>query len=201
MIRSQAVTHRAESPDVDRSDQTPAANPDAFERFVADHYMSVRRLVFRLLGWRDGGEDVVQEVFLAAFTGWRQLRRETSAEFWLKRIAVNKCRSRLRREALRARWLRWVERGRRDEPETTDEDSLAGEERAERVRRAINALPSTYREVTVLFYLEGMTADQIAQLTGIRRNTIEVRLYRARRQLAEQLADLVEHLKVKFDAR
>jgi RNA polymerase sigma-70 factor (ECF subfamily) len=129
------------------------------------------------------------------------LGRETSAEFWLKRIAVNKCRSRLRREALRARWLRWVERGPRDEPKTTGEDFLAGEERAERVRQAINALRSAYREVTVLFYLEEMTVDQIAQLTGIRRNAVEVRLYRARRQLAEQLADLADHPKAKFDAR
>jgi len=186
---------------VDRPDRTPAANSDAFEQLVADHYVSIRRLVFRLLGWRDGVEDVVQEVFLAAFASWRRLRRETSAEFWLKRIAVNKCRSRLRREALRARWLRWVERGPPDEPKTTDEDCLAGKERAERVRRAINALPSTYREVTLLFYLEEMTVDQIAQLTGVRRNAVEVRLYRARRQLAEQLADLADHLNAKSDAR
>ena len=109
---------------MERPGRTPAADPGAFEQLVADHYASVRRLVFRLLGWRDGGEDVVQEVFLAAFASWRRLRRETSAEFWLKRIAVNKCRSRLRREAVRARWLRWIERAPRDEPKTAHENSL-----------------------------------------------------------------------------
>jgi RNA polymerase sigma factor CnrH len=198
---SQAVIHRAESPDVELPDRTPAPSRDAFEQLVADHYASVRRLVCRLLGWRDGGEDVVQEVFLSAFTSWRRLRRQTSAEFWLKRIAINKCRSRLRREALRARWLRWIERGPPDEPKIADEDSLVGEERADRVRRVINGLPSAYREVVVLFYLEEMSVDQIAQLTGNRRNAVEVRLYRARRKLAEQLADLADHQKAKFDAR
>jgi RNA polymerase sigma-70 factor (ECF subfamily) len=175
---------------VERPDRKSAAETDTFERLVADHYTSVRRLVFRLLGWRDGGEDVVQEVFLAAFGGWRRLRRAESAEFWLKRIAVNMCRGRLRREAVRARWFRWIVRTTRDEPTATDHDSLAGEERAERVRRAINALKPHYREVTVLFYLEEMTMEQITQLTGVRRNTVEVRLHRARRQLAECLADL-----------
>jgi RNA polymerase sigma factor (sigma-70 family) len=200
-IRSQAAIPRAESHDVERPDRTPGADRDAFEQFVADHYASVRRLVFRLLGWRDGGEDVVQEVFLAAWAGWRRLRRETSAEFWLKRIAVNKCRSRLRREAVRARWLRWIVRAPPEEPKTADDDSLAGEERAERVRRAINALGPRYREVTVLFYLEEMTVEQIAQLTNTRRNTVEVRLHRARRQLAEHLADLADHLGVNSCAR
>jgi RNA polymerase sigma factor (sigma-70 family) len=186
---------------VERRDHTSPADRDAFEQLVADHYASVRRLIIRLLGWRDGGEDLVQDVFMSAFASWRRLRRETSAEFWLKRIAVNKCRSRLRREALRARWLRWIQRGPRDEPKTADADSPANEERAARVRQAINALPAVYREVTVLFYLEEMTVDRIAQLTNNRRNTIEVRLHRARRQLAAQLADLAGHLEAKSDGR
>jgi RNA polymerase sigma factor (sigma-70 family) len=186
---------------VERPGRTPAADRDAFEQLVADHYASVRRLVFRLLGWRDGGEDVVQEVFLAAWAGWRRFRRETSAELWLKRIAVNKCRSRLRREALHTRWLRWLQRAPPEEPKTADDDSLAGEERAGRVRRAINALKPRFREVTVLFYLEEMSVDQIAQLTHARRNTVEVRLHRARRQLAEDLADLADHSGVNSRAR
>jgi len=186
---------------VERPDRTPAADRDAFEQFVADHYASVRRLVFRLLGWRDGGEDVVQEVFLAAWAGWRRLRRQTSAEFWLKRIAVNKCRSRLRREAVRAHWLRWLQRAPPEEPKTADEDCLAGEERTERVRHAINALESRYREATVLFYLDELTVDEIAQLTNTRRNTVEVRLHRARRRLAEHLADLADRSGVDFHAR
>ncbi len=199
MIRSEAVTPGAESYDVERPDRTPAADRSAFEQLVADHYESIRRLVSRLLGWCDGGEDVVQEVFLAAFVYWRRLRRETSAEFWLKRIAVNKCRSRLRREALRARWFRWIQRRPRVEPVTVDADPLAREERAKRVRRAVSALPVVYREVTVLFYLEEMTVDQIAKLTSSRRNTVEVRLHRARQRLAEQLSDLDDHLEYESD--
>jgi RNA polymerase sigma-70 factor (ECF subfamily) len=190
----------AESPDVQRPDRTPAADLAIFERLVADHYGSVRRLVFRLLGRRDGGDDVVQEVFLAAYSNRRRLRREASAEFWLKRIAVNKCRSQLRREGVRSRWRRWIERAPPAEPQMADVNSLASKERAERVRRAIDTLKPRYREAIVLYYLEGMTVDQIARLTGARRNTVEVRLHHARRQLAEQLADLADD-RVDFHAR
>ena len=49
-----------------------------------------------------------------------------------------------------------------------------------------------YREVAVLHYLEQMDVAQIADVTGVRRNTVEVRLHRARQQLKELLTDLVE---------
>jgi RNA polymerase sigma-70 factor (ECF subfamily) len=49
-----------------------------------------------------------------------------------------------------------------------------------------------YREATVLYYLEQLNIDQIAEIIGVRRNTVEVRLHRARRQLEKILADMME---------
>jgi RNA polymerase sigma-70 factor (ECF subfamily) len=72
------------------------------------------------------------------------------------------------------------------------EDTLAAREQASRVREAIGSLRLRYREVTVLHYLEQMSVEQIAEVVGVRRNTVEVRLHRARRQLEELLADLME---------
>jgi RNA polymerase sigma-70 factor (ECF subfamily) len=163
-----------------------------FERMVARHHDDVRRLAFRLLGWRSDAEDVVQEVFLAAWAAWRRYPGAEAAGLWLKRIAVNKCRSRLRRNAVRARWRAWLRFTMRDEPQTARQDVLEQEERAVRVRRAIESLAPRYRETTVLYYLEQMSLDEIAQVTGRRRNTVEVQLHRARRTLENALKDLVE---------
>ena len=167
-------------------------NGGEFERIVARHRDEIRRLAFRLLGWHGDGEDVVQEVFLAAWTAWRRYPGTESASLWLKRIAVNKCRSRMRRNAVRARWRAWLRSAPPDEPEALCEDLLEQEERAVRVRRAIESLPPRYRETTVLYYLEEMSLDEIAQVTGRRRNTVEVQLHRARRMLEIELQDLVE---------
>jgi RNA polymerase sigma-70 factor (ECF subfamily) len=171
---------------------TPAADRDAFDRLVMQCHEPIRRLVFRLLGWRDGVEDVVQEVFLSAWAGWGRLRDRGSADVWLKRITVNKCRSRLRREAVRVRWLGWLSASRPAEPPCEMEDTLAAREQASRVRKAIGSLGLHYREVTILHYFEQMSVEQIAEVVGVRRNTVEVRLHRARRQLEELLADLME---------
>ncbi len=169
--------------------EPPDADRAAFEQLVATHHASIRQLVFRLLGWRDDGDDVLQEVFLAAWASRRKLPKVEKVEFWLKRIAVNKCRSHLRRAAVRARWRRWIERAPPQEPLVAADDPLDASEQGETIRNAINALKPRYREVIVLQYLEELTVPQIAKITGARPNAIEVRLHRARGQLAEQLID------------
>ncbi|MEP0842854.1 MAG: sigma-70 family RNA polymerase sigma factor, partial [Phycisphaerae bacterium] len=65
-------------------------------------------------------------------------------------------------------------------------------ERFEQVRRAIDRLPASYREVIVLRYLEQMSIEQIAEVLSARTATIQVRLHRARHKLKDQLKDLVK---------
>jgi RNA polymerase sigma factor (sigma-70 family) len=173
-------------------DGTPAHARDAFDRMVVERHGPIRRLVYRLLGWRDGGEDVVQEVFLSAWAAWGRVRNKDGVDLWLRRIAINKCRSRLRREAVRRRWFGWLSATAPQEPQAMMEDSLVATERAGRVREAISALRPRYREVIVLHYLEQMSVEQIAAAVGSRPNAVEVRLHRARRQLEDLLADLME---------
>jgi len=170
----------------------PERDCDAFDRLVEEYHGTVGRLVFHLLDWPDGVEDVVQDVFLSAWAAWTRFPGPDRAEPWLKRIAVNKCRSRLRRKAIRARWLAWLDNVLPREPEAPADDPLMKEERAIRVQKAIQSLGRTYREVTVLHYLEEMSVDEIAEVVGARRNAVEVRLHRARRQLQTLLADLME---------
>src|SRR5581483_11223859 len=78
-------------------------DPAAFERMVALYEPRVARLAQRLLGWDGDVDDVVQDVFLVALTkgGWRG---ESSAWTWLTTVTLNRCRSRLRRRALWARF-------------------------------------------------------------------------------------------------
>jgi RNA polymerase sigma factor (sigma-70 family) len=183
---------RAHDRDTNLPQRPPAPGADDFDRSVAENHDRIRMLVFRLLGWRDGIEDVVQDVFLAAWTGWPRFRGRSSVELWLKRIAVNKCRSRLRREAVRKRWFGWVQGVFKNQLQAPADQLLDRQEQADRVRSAIRALKPVYRETTVLHYLENLSIDEIAEVLGVRRNTVEVRLHRARRQLEIILANEME---------
>jgi len=165
-----------------------AKQPDALERLVQEHHASVTRLAYRLLGWRGDVEDVVHDVFLAAFKKIDRFRAESSEWTWLAAITINRCRSQRRREILRFRWLKQRDVV-REAPMYRDRDNLERDETAIRVRTAVQKLSARDRELIVLHYLEELPVSQLSKLLGAADKTIHVRLHRARNRLKELLGN------------
>ena len=149
-------------------------------------YAYVARLVGRLLGWRRDVDDLVQDVFVSALSAWPRFRGDCTARTWLTRIAVNKCRSHMRRRWLRDRlFAAWQARR---EPADADVANVADNvETTEQVGRAVGRLRQRDREVIVLHYLEQLSVIDIAGALKISHNAVEVRLSRARQRLKEIL--------------
>ena len=164
----------------------------AFDRIVERHSAEIAALAGRLLGWPQDVDDVVQDVFVAAFVGLKTFRGDCRLRTWLFTIAINKCRSHRHRRALRLRRVTRQEAAR--DPCTHDdaEQRAMDRETFARVRRAVRALPQNYREVVVLRYLQGFDTEDICGLLGITRNVMQVRLSRARTRLKEDLIGLIE---------
>ncbi len=161
----------------------------AFDALVAVHQDRVSRLAYRLLGWPSDVDDVVQEVFLAAWKALPRFQGRSSLATWLTRITINECRS------LRRRWGRVIHResvgpGRVCSPAA--DSRMMDSESFGRVRRAVAALPVRYREVVVLHYLEQMPIGTVSDLLGVSTNTVVVRLHRARAKLKSKLCDLMQ---------
>jgi len=160
-----------------------AALAERFDEIVERHGPRIARLVQRLLGWPSEVEDVVQDVFAAAWARRESFRGEAEVGTWLMRIAVNVCRTRQRR---RYRWLRWWEGAAAGvSPAAATDEPDAELRRA--VRAAIAELPTAHREVVVLRYLEGREPREITEIVGVRKNTVEARLSRARKALRARL--------------
>jgi RNA polymerase sigma-70 factor (ECF subfamily) len=153
---------------------------DALEMLVRDYHAPVTRLAYRLLGWRGDVEDVVHDVFLAAFKQQHRFRGESSPWTWLAAITINRCRTHLRRKLLHLRWLRKREVRRED---ASDAQPIERDETARKVRDAVAKLSPRDREVIVLYYLEELTVPEISGITGARDKAIHVRLHRARKRL------------------
>ena len=164
-----------------------SGDAEAFEQLVALYQPRVARLAQRLLGWNGEIDDVVQDVFLTAWNKIGSFRRQSSLWTWLTVITLNQCRSRIRRRNLLQRLpFRLV---RRDAHPPADRGSIR-QETGQRVREAVAALKPAERELIVLHYLEHRPVDELAALLGVSKNTLEVRLHRARQRLKETLADL-----------
>jgi RNA polymerase sigma-70 factor (ECF subfamily) len=152
-----------------------AALAEVMERFGDDVY----RTAYLLLGDHHLAEDVSQDTFLTAYRKIGQFDGRGAFGGWLRSIAVNHCRSRMRR----ASWKRLLLR-RQDQMETAG--AAPGPEEIS-VRRSLAGeilqLPYPYREVIVLHYYHDLTVKEIAERLGKSEGTVKSRLSRARRQL------------------
>lgn len=162
----------------------------AFDRLIERYLKDVSGLASRLLGWDSEVEDVVQDVFLAAFVGLKKFRLECSVKTWLFGITVNKCRSYRYRRMLRGKAFSQARQIKVTASKRAAQKSRCQEERHEQVRQAVRRLPVKYREAVVLRYLEGLSTKEIIKVLGISENAFHTRLSRARGQLEKELSNI-----------
>ena len=172
-----------------RSREADLAARDAFDRLIRIHQRSIARLVARLMAWPSDSapvEDVVQEVFMVAWEKRHQFRGEADASTWLTRIAINKSRNHWRKSV---RWKQVLEQfSDFIRSQATGEPSrLRHDQLQDRLHTAIRRLRPTDREIIVLHYLEERPVDEISELLGAKRNTVDARLSRARKRLKSLL--------------
>jgi RNA polymerase sigma factor (sigma-70 family) len=175
-------------------EQFSQSNESAFESIIRLYSADVAALANRLLGWPGEVEDITQDIFLAAFLGLKKFRRDCSLKTWLFTITINKCRSFRYKRKLRK--LRTIpiptnDIGMRLPPAGAYRELMEAET-FERVRNAIAALPAKYREAVVLRYLQELPTEEISRILGISKNTLQVRLNRARERLKLDLAEFME---------
>ena len=164
---------------------------EAFEQLVRLYQPRIARLAHRLLGWGRSCDvdDVVQDVFVAVLEKSRGFRGEAAVWSWLTTITLNRWRSRARRSLLKSRAISLL--GVRRQCMAASQEVI-GDELSHVVRSAVAALPQRDRELIVLIYLENRTASEVSALLGASRNTIDVRLHRARGRLRKMLAGFIE---------
>ena len=166
---------------------------EAFGVLVSRHARSILSVTSRMLGPSADAEDVAQETFVAAFKSLASFQFGAKFSTWLYRIAVNKCT-----DALRARrpTVSLDEGG--DEStaarETADEETPQWEleqvELAWELDKGIQALPHLYRESFVLKHIEGLGYDEMSEILGVNRDTLKMRVYKARTMLCQSLGHL-----------
>lgn len=156
-----------------------AGSHEAFERLYRRHADRIFRLARWMLSTPDV-EDVVQDVFVRAWTRLHTLRGAQSFGPWLRRLAANvvlRRRQRLARARSRAAPMEAALRS----------AATPGPERGIDLERGIVSLPPGARDVFVLHDVEGFSHVEIAALLGVAQATSRSQLSRARMLLREFL--------------
>jgi RNA polymerase sigma-70 factor, ECF subfamily len=172
----------------------------AFVALMTRYQDRVYRLAIRMCRNAADAEEIVQETFSLAYRGLQSFQGESRFVTWLYRIAVNQVLMRRRAASRRPVWStdgRGTELGdlggtaAGSEPSESTEELVHQKGLTERVREALARLDESHRAALVLRDLEGLTAEESAEILGISPSAVRQRAHRARLKLRELLADLV----------
>ena len=185
--QSKTETPRVEGKNPETSDvllvhRAKAGDGKAFHELVDRHADRMYRLAVSMVGNAADAEDVLQETFAGAFKGLKGFEERASVRTWLTRILVMQA-ARLRRDRKRRN------EGPGDAGEarsvTSGETGVVGAKID--VHAAMQALSVEHREVLLLREFEQLSYEEIAEVLGVPRGTVESRLHRARAELKELL--------------
>jgi RNA polymerase sigma factor (sigma-70 family) len=166
-----------------------AGDRDAFVRLVDAHANVVTRIALAIVRDIHASQDVAQEVFLVAWKDLRKLRNPESFLPWVRQVTRNVAHS----------WLREQSRvSDRDteailaaavDPRLTPPELLEAAEQQRIVDEVIGSLPDDAREVITLYYSEGRSVKQVADLLGLSEVAVKKRMSRARERIREDLLE------------
>lgn len=184
----------AHAPDTDRGDDTPhalvvrlqRAEPEAMTLVYRQHHVAVRAFAQRLVGDLEAAEDLVQDVFVALPSAIARFRGECGLRTFLVSIAVNRAKNHVRGAVRRRAAL--AKMAREPEPASPDPHAdVARRQLADRLMRALDALPFEQRVAVVLAEIEERTSAEISTIVGAPEGTVRTRIFHAKRKLRELL--------------
>ena len=181
-----------------RAVQSPSHPVDLKSRFEVEA-VPLRPRVYlaalRLTADPADAEDLVQETYLRAYRGFGRFQPGTNLAAWLYRILRNAFidgyRKRRREpQTVPDDWCRNLNGALRN-VEASAEATVFAAIPDERLHEALSSLPERYRQVVLLFDVEGFSHAEIAGIVGIPRGTVMSRLHRGRKALRERMQPLV----------
>lgn len=154
-----------------------------YARIVETYMDTIYRIAINYVKSVHDAEDVVQNTFAKLLTKKVVFQDEEHIRRWLIRVVVNECNN-----LCSSYWKRQVDsiEALGVEPEFTRQEYSG-------LYEAVRLLPPKCRIVVHLFYYEGYSGKEIADILHIREATVRTRLVRARKLLKEQLKEAWEH--------
>ncbi len=163
-----------------------------FRDLIKQNKENVRNIIKLIT--KETNEDLEQEVFVKIWKNQDKYLEKGSLKSWINTVAKN-----LSKDYLRLASRRYEQKTVSDDEtvnaiqdtKVTPELRLQSKLRQKRIIKAIDSLKPKSKEVIMLCEIEGYTYEQTAETLGVPVGTIKSRVYKAKKELAERLSDLL----------
>ena len=174
-----------------------------FDALYARYSARIYNSIFQRVGSREEAEDLTQETFISAHKAREQFRGDAKVTTWLFRIAENHCKNRFKQRD-RQREMEGPsldagvvgDAGGFEETAQTREIAdwsaspaplLEQKELQAQINRAVDSLQPAYRSVLVLRDVDGLSYNEIAEVTGLTLEAVKTRINRARTMVRQKV--------------
>lgn len=170
---------------------------EAYNELVLRYHRKIYALVYNMTSSKEDAEDLVQEVFVKAYSALKNFKGDSSFYTWVYRIAVNRTINFVKRRKKRTGLsLDDVEGGIERDPAYVELSSRESpfrdatiSELQEKLNIALQKLSEKHRAVVVLHDIQGVPHEEIATLLGVSSGTVRSRLFYARQLLQSELSE------------
>ncbi len=177
-----------------------AGSRDAFDRLISKYQRRVYTFAYRLTGNAEDAADVAADVFVRLYTSLGSFRGQSSFVTWLFRVVTNiyldsRKRKRVRQTQSLDEVIELEESSvqrQYDDDSPTPHEIAEGKERTAALQQAIASLPEYQRVMIVMYHVDGMAYEEIAEALEMPIGTVKSRLNRARMALRRKLEPVRE---------
>jgi RNA polymerase sigma-70 factor, ECF subfamily len=172
-----------------------ADDPEAFGLLYEAHYAAILNYLYRRTLDVNAAEELTSNTFFKALRALPRYRHRMPFRAWLYRIATNEARMRWRSWWRRRRvqvpdWENQIDRVHFNSSPVESPEQLREKMKAyTRLHECLSQLPDRYQTVLVLRYLEELTIDEVAQVTGKRVGTVKSLIHRGLERLRRLMGE------------
>lgn len=188
--------------DLDLVEKAKGGDQAAFNKLMSRYRESIFFMVLKMVHNRDDAEDLTMEAFGKAFNSIGNYSADFAFSTWLFKIATNNCIDHIRKKRLQTTSLE--QNTTADDGEITPiavkdhnpdpEEALMKDQRAEKIRSAIEQLSPKYRALIELRYLDELAYEEIAVKLDLPLGTVKAQLFRAK----DMLYNILKQTKEKY---
>ncbi len=163
---------------------------DAFTELCNLKGQSVLYLCIKIMGNTQDGEDAAQEVFVNMYNQIGQLQHPEAFSVWLHRLILGTC-NKVRRQTMKSHgdvsFDFFPESLAEENTDLIPQQFMERQETRQMMLSVLNGLPKNQRVSVLLYYYDGMSYAEIAEVMDTTPKAVENYLYRAKRTLQEEI--------------